>query len=184
MNGLSGTRRLARPVRLLLAPQLGSDIDGAWWPHTASVGAELPELIERLHAPLGEIVDIAINWSPTEGSVDFDSIISGARTVDSPGPRRPRLMKVEGRGTCANLLVVPYMTSANLGAMVMRCAAGLPAVHADRGSQLWETARTVMSVARGESAIWAGRLRSPQSSKARPTINGSGSPTTSSSLSS
>ena len=51
---------MARPVRLLLCRQLGADIDGAWWPHTASVAAELPELIGVLHAPLGEIVDGAI----------------------------------------------------------------------------------------------------------------------------
>jgi hypothetical protein len=175
---------MARPVRLLLAGHLGADIDGAWWPHTGSVAAELPELIGVLHAPLGEIVDISINWSTTEGPVDFDSIITGARTMDRPGPRRPRLMKVDGRDSSANLLVVPYMTAPNLGAMVMRCAAGLPAEHADRGSQLWETARTVMSVARAESAMWAGRLRGAQSSKARPTMSASGSPTTSSSFSS
>lgn len=177
MNGLSGTRRLARPVRLVLAGSLGADIDGAWWPHTSSVAAELPELIGVLHAPLGEIVDIGINWSPTEGPVDLDAIVTGARSIDRPGPRRPRLMKVEGRDACAKLLVVPYMTSPTLGAMVMRCAAGLPAVHADRGTQLWETARCVMSFARAESAMWAGRLR--QSSGARPTISESGSPTTS-----
>lgn len=156
---------MARPVRLVLARQLGAEIDGAWWPHTASVASELPELIGVLHAPLGEIVDIAINWSPTEGPVDLDSIVSGARTIDRPGPRRPRLMLVKGRGTCAKLLVVPYMTSANLGAMVMRSAAGLPASHADRDSQLWETARNVMSVAKAESAMWAGRVRDEASAK-------------------
>jgi hypothetical protein len=149
---------MARPVRLLLSRRLGADIDGAWWPHTASVASELPELIGVLHAPLGEIVDICINWSPTEGPVDLDSIVTGARTIDRPGPRRPRLMVVEGRTTTAKLLVVPYMTSANLGAMVMRCAAGLPAAHADRDSQLWQTAQNVMSVAKAESAIWVGRL--------------------------
>jgi len=156
---------MARPVRLLLARQLGADIDGAWWPHTASVASELPELIGLLHAPLGEIVDIGINWSPTEGPVDLDSIVTGARTIDRPGPRRPRLMVVEGRDACARLLVVPYMTSPNLGAMVMRCAAGLPPSHADRDSQLWETARSVMSVAKAESALWAGRMRDEVSAK-------------------
>jgi hypothetical protein len=150
---------MARPVRLVIASQLGSDIDGAWWPHTASVASELPELIGVLHASLGEVVDIGINWSPTEGPVDLDSIVTGARTIDRPGPRRPRLMNVEGRDACAKLLVVPYMTSPNLGAMVLRCAAGLPASHADRGTTLWETAHNVMGVAKAESAMWAGRLR-------------------------
>ncbi len=159
MNGLSGTRRVARPVRLLLARQLGADIDGAWWPHSASVASELPELIGVLHAPLGEIVDIGINWSPTEGPVDLESIVTGARVIDRPGPRRPRLMMVQGRTACANLLVVPYMTSQNLGATVMRCAAGLSACLEDRDSKHWDTANSVMTVAKAESATWSGRLR-------------------------
>ena len=165
MNGLSGTRRVARPVRLVLARQLGADIDGAWWPHSASVASELPELIGVLHAALGEIVDICINWSPTEGPVDLDSIVSGARTIDRPGPRRPRLMVVEGRSASAKLLVVPYMTSPNLGSMVMRCAAGLPASHTDRDSKPWETAHNVMSVAKAESAMWALRVRDEAAAK-------------------
>ena len=88
---------MARPVRLVLARELGTEIDGAWWPHTASVASELPELIGVLHAPLGEIIDICINWSPTEGPVDLESIVGNARTIAKAGPRRPRLMLVKGR---------------------------------------------------------------------------------------
>ena len=146
---------MARPVRLVLASQLGSDIDGAWWPHTASVASELPELIGVLHASLGEIVDIGINWSPTEGPVGprFDR---HRRSDDRPaGPTTSSPDEGRGKDACAKLLVVPYMTSPNLGAMVMRCAAGLPAAHADRGTTLWETAHNVMGVAKAESAIWA-----------------------------
>ena len=149
---------MARPVRLVLARELGSEIDGAWWPHTASVASELPELIGVLHAPLGEIIDICINWSPTEGPVDLESIVGTSRTINRTGSRRPRLMLVKGRRTCVTLLVVPYMTSPNLGAMVMRGAAGLTAPHADRDSQLWETARSVTSIAKAESATWAQRM--------------------------
>jgi hypothetical protein len=46
MNGMKGPRRSARPARIALATLLGGDIDGAWWPHTASVAGELLELIE------------------------------------------------------------------------------------------------------------------------------------------
>ena len=145
-------------MRLVLARQLGTDIDGAWWPHTASVASELPELIGVLHAPLGEIIDIAINWSPTDGPVELDSIVTGARAIDRPGPRRPRLMVVKGRRAHATLLVVPHMTSPNRGAMVIRAAVGLPTVETQRDSQLWETAHSVISIARAESAMWTAHM--------------------------
>ena len=156
---MTGTRRLARPVRLSLAPELGADIHGAWWLHTASVARELPELIGALHTPLGEIVDICINWSATDGPLDLNAIVTGARSIDRPGPRRPRLMVVEGRVDCAKLLVVPYMTSVALGAMVMRCAAGLPDLYSDRDSQMLKIAHGVMGVAKAESANWTCTMR-------------------------
>jgi hypothetical protein len=46
-----GARRLVRPVRIALAFELGGDLDGAWWPHTASIARELPGLIGALHRP-------------------------------------------------------------------------------------------------------------------------------------
>ncbi|WP_435405165.1 DUF5994 family protein [Mycolicibacterium houstonense] len=79
MNGLTGARRLASPVRIALADQLGADIDGAWWPHTASVAGELPELVGALHPSLGEVVDIRINWSAAEGQLDLNTIVTGNR---------------------------------------------------------------------------------------------------------
>ena len=124
---------MARPVRLLMAPALGGDIDGAWWPYTGSVAQELPELIESLHKPLGEIVDICI--------------------------RRPRLMFVDGKDGCAKLLVVPHMTSAGLGSLVMRCAAAMPADGLERNDQYLATADLVVRTAQVESANWAVRMR-------------------------
>jgi hypothetical protein len=41
-------RRLSSPVRFTLAAELGGSLDGAWWPHTASIGRELPDLIDAL----------------------------------------------------------------------------------------------------------------------------------------
>jgi hypothetical protein len=46
------------------------------------VAGELPELIEALHRPLGEIIDIGINWSASEGLPDLNSISYG-RQVDA-----------------------------------------------------------------------------------------------------
>lgn len=159
MNGLTGSRRVARPVRVALATTLGGDIDGAWWPHTASVAQELPELIGSLHKPLGEIVDICINWSATEGPLDLESLVTGTRSLVAAKPRRPRLMVVDGRGACARLLVLPHMTGPALGALVMRCAAAMPVDGPERVSPLFETAELVIRTAQVESAKWAVRLR-------------------------
>jgi len=158
MNGMTGTRRLARPVRLALAGQLGADIDGAWWPYTASVADELPQLIGALHKPLGEIVDICINWSATQGARELYETIAGGKSMRGGHPGRQRLMVVEGRRGCVNLLVVPHMTSQALGVMVMRCAAARSFSGAERGTQLFEIADCVMRAAQLESASWTRRM--------------------------
>jgi hypothetical protein len=159
VNGLTGSRRVARPVRLSLARTLGGDIDGAWWPHTSSVAHELPELIGCLHKPLGEIVDICINWSATEGALDLESIVTRTRGRVASKARPPRLMVVDGRGACAKLLVLPHLTSQVLGGLVMRCAAAMPVDGSQRQGRLYETAELVMRTAEVESAKWTAHLR-------------------------
>jgi hypothetical protein len=159
MNGLTGTRRSARPVRLALAGKLGADIDGAWWPYTSSVADELPQLIGALHEPLGEIVDICINWSATQGPRQLYETTSGARSMRDGHPGRQRLMVIEGRDALANLLVVPHMTSQALGIIVMRCAAARSFSNAERDTELFAIADCVMRAAQLESASWTRRRR-------------------------
>jgi Family of unknown function (DUF5994) len=158
MNGISGARRLARPVRLALAQQLGADIDGAWWPYTASLSDELPGLIEALHRPLGEIVDICINWSVTEGPRELYEMASSAPSLRSGHRKHQRLMAVGGRLGFAKLLVVPHMTSQELGAMMMRFAAARPVSDSQRDSQLFEICDCVMRAAQIESASWTSQM--------------------------
>ena len=159
MNGMTGTRRLARPVRLALARQLGADIDGAWWPYAASVADELPQLIGALHKPLGEVVDICINWTSTQGARELYETVAGTGAMRGGHPGRQRLMVVEGRRGCANLLVVPHMTSQALGLMVMRCAAARSFSNTERDTELYEIADCVMRAAQLESASWTRRMR-------------------------
>lgn len=161
MNGLARSRRASRPVRVTLGGELGREIDGAWWPHTGSVAAELPELVGALHRPLGEILDIRINWSVTEGQLDLESIVTGARLM-RPGDacRRPRLMAVVGRLASAKLLVIPSMTSQALGLMMLRTAAGLPTSGGTGDARLFETARVVMRLAEAESTKWCDPITS------------------------
>ena len=84
-------------------------IDGAWWPHTASVSNELPELIERLQPHLGVVENIRINWSATKGPLGFTDMWSRVATSDHPG-QAPRLMAVSGRTAATRLLVIPHLT--------------------------------------------------------------------------
>ncbi|MGZ6779474.1 MAG: DUF5994 family protein [Mycobacterium sp.] len=156
---------MARPVRLALAPQLGGDIDGAWWPYSNSVAQELPGLIECLHKPLGEILDICINWAITEGALDLETLVTGSRTPAPTKYRQPRLMFVDGRVASAKLLVVPHMTSADLGGLVMRCAAAMPVVGQERDGRAFQTADTVIRTAQVESANWTARMREESAAK-------------------
>lgn len=156
---MTGARRLARPVRLVLAPELGSALDGAWWPYTGSVAGELSGLIEALHKPLGEIVDLRVNWSATEGALDFDSILNGVGSKKHTPRRRHRLMAVVGRTASAKLLVLPHMTTPVLGVMVMRAAAGRP-LDAQQDGQWRTSAREVVSDAQAQSLLWTKQLSS------------------------
>ena len=167
VNGMRGARRSARPVRIALATRLGGDIDGAWWPHTASVAGELPDLVEVLHRPLGEIIDISINWSSTEGTPDLNSMTS--RAISMPGwhARPQRLMVITGRRARAKLLVVPHMTTPDLGVMVLRRAAAMPIPGAQQDTPMFHTADFVVRAAQAESASWANRTLNAQAAAGR-----------------
>jgi Family of unknown function (DUF5994) len=154
VNGSAGARRCARPVRITLARVLGGDIDGAWWPHSASVAAELPQLIGVLHRPLGEIVDIKINWSTTDAAPDLDSMGHDALSMPGSRQRRQRLMVINGTRGRVKLLVIPHLTMPALGLMVLRRAADLPVSDARQASRIFETANRIMRAAQAQSALW------------------------------
>ena len=127
---LSG-RRLSSPVRFTLASELGDSLDGAWWPHTASIARELPDLIEALREPLGQIVDIGLNWSPLEGVPDLD-LLNRRGVAATPGreTRRFRVMTL----------------------MLLRQAADLPVMYAHQHTSAFETAGVIVAAARGQDA--------------------------------
>jgi Family of unknown function (DUF5994) len=160
MNRAVHGRRLASPVRLALASDLGASLDGAWWPHTASVADELPELVATLSARLGEIIAMSINWSACEGSPDFDALNRYVGRSDSGGVIiHHRLMRVTGRTACTSLLVVPCRTSNVLAIMVLRQAATLPITPMERDTREFRIGEYIVHTARAESAVCAQRLR-------------------------
>ena len=159
MNRAVCGRRLASPVRLSLAVELGEGLDGAWWPHTASVARELPELIGALSGRLGEIFDISINWSSLEGCPELDTVKRASMANPIWVTSHHRLMMITGSQCSANLLVVPCRTSSAVAVMVLRRAAALDIVHAERDSEAFRIADDVVRAARAESKLCAQRLR-------------------------
>jgi hypothetical protein len=146
-------RRLSSPVRFTLASALGDGLDGAWWPHTASIARELPDLIDALCERLGQIIDIGLNWSPLEGVPDLD-LLNRRGVAATPGreTRRFRVMTLTGSNARANLLVVPCRTSTALAIMLLRLAADLPVMYAHQHTPAFETAGAIVTAARGQDA--------------------------------
>src|SRR6201990_98185 len=94
MNRAACARPLPSPVRVTLAGELGNGLDGAWWPHTASVARELPDLIGALSARLGEILHISVNWSSLEGCPDFDAVKRASTANPAGVASHQRLMMI------------------------------------------------------------------------------------------
>ncbi|MDP9165045.1 MAG: DUF5994 family protein [Actinomycetota bacterium] len=143
-GGMTGptARRTASPVRLTLCEQLGRRVDGAWWPHSNRLARELPELVGVLHARLGEVVDISVNWSLSENLPDLNS-----RHWQN---KHQHLMALTGRDASANLLIIPSLTPGTLAALLLRIAAGLPLSAAHQNTPLFRTAAEIVDAARGE----------------------------------
>lgn len=153
LDSALSSRRSASPVRLTLASQVGEELDGAWWPHTASIARELPELIDALRRPLGEVLDIDVNWSSLEGGPDLDSLNRRSLpTLVGQETRQQRVMTITGSSARTNLLVVPWRTSTALAVMVLRQAASLPILPAHIDTQAFRTADNIVRAARAESA--------------------------------
>lgn len=165
---MTGTRRSARPIRIAMAARPGADIDGAWWPQTASMVNELPGLIAALQPRVGEITNISINWSVTDGSPDLDSMTTASMSRPGWRDRSQRLMIVTGRLARVTLLVVPHLTTAGLGLMLLRRAAELPIPLAQQEDPDFVTADYIVRAARTQSASWAGRMADAQVGESRP----------------
>ncbi|WP_277396038.1 DUF5994 family protein [Mycobacterium camsae] len=159
MNRTQHGRRLASPVRLTLAVQLGGPVDGAWWPHSASIAGELPELIEVLSPRLGQVVAINVNWTSLQASPDLDALCGAQAAVPGAAATRQRLMVVSGSHACANILVVPCRTSSALALMLLRQAADLPLTQSELASQAFRSGDHIVRAARAESESFDGRLR-------------------------
>ena len=138
----------ANPLRVTLARELGHEIDGAWWPRTAQIAGELPDLVALLGTRLGKIIRINANWSSLRRPPDLNWL----------GWQRKRqyIMTISGYNAQANLLIVPHSTHSTLAILVLRQAADLPIDSTHRDSELFCAANSVLSAARLQHASLIG----------------------------
>jgi hypothetical protein len=140
----AGGRRRAAPVRLSVMSELGHDIDGAWWPGTDRIGAELPDLVVAISARLGEVTRITVNWPPLQRPPDLN--------WHGWQHKHQHVMTIDSWAARANLLIIPYSTNGTLALMMLRLAANLPIEPATRDTPPFRTAGAILSAAQQQRA--------------------------------
>jgi hypothetical protein len=106
------------------APQSGY-VDGAWWPHSMDLAAELPDLLSVLSVRLGPIGRVIYNvneWVKTQ-----TKLVAGGRTVRLDGYLRQPVSTIELLGLNSGkilLLVIPPHVDAAKAHAIMMAAAG------------------------------------------------------------
>jgi hypothetical protein len=105
------------------APQSGH-VDGAWWPRSDDLAAELPDLLAVLSVRLGRIDRVLYNLN--EWATPSRKLATGGRLVRLDGYRRQPTNTIEVLGLYGNrivLLVVPPYTDPDLAHEAMMTAA-------------------------------------------------------------
>ncbi|GAT84684.1 hypothetical protein STXM2123_5385 [Streptomyces sp. F-3] len=103
-------------------------IDGAWWPHTFDLLAELPQLLSDLPESWGRIDSVLVNsalWTGAPGRLLVrNHVVRLHRTTSAHAPSTIVLM-ASGQGRRDLLVVPPDATEQTAAALLS--AAGLPA---------------------------------------------------------
>ncbi len=105
------------------APQSGY-VDGAWWPHSDDLTAELPDLLAVLAVRLGRIDRLLSNLDAW--AIAPRRLVTGGRGVRLDGYRRQSVNTIEFLGLDGDrltLLVVPVRTDSNDAHTTMMTAA-------------------------------------------------------------
>ncbi|EFL16131.1 DUF5994 family protein [Streptomyces sp. C] len=121
----AGTHAPVRPARLSLTPNttLAGQLDGAWWPYSRDLEAELPALAAALDEPWGRITRVSVNpisWPVIPRTVRFDGRTVHVGWFTEQGPDKLILLSYTvGRW---DLLVVPPETGPAAAARLMSAA--------------------------------------------------------------
>lgn len=105
------------------APATGY-VDGAWWPHSDDLSAELPDLLAVLSVRLGDVSRVMYNrseWATAPRKLRVDDQVVRLDGYD----RQPvnTLGVVDAAGANINLLVIPAQTSPDDAHHVLMAAA-------------------------------------------------------------
>jgi hypothetical protein len=146
-------RDSSSPVRFTLGSNLACGLDGAWWPYSVSIARELSGLTTALREPLGEVIDVGVNWTPLQGVTDLDLFHRrGGPALPGAAAAHLRVMTITGTRARANLLVVPCGTSIGLAVMLLREAADLPVLYTHQHTRAHDAACVIVSAARAQVA--------------------------------
>ncbi|MEY9992936.1 hypothetical protein ABIE67_004968 [Streptomyces sp. V4I8] len=113
-------------VRLRLAPHstLPRRLDGAWWPRSYDLLAELPSLLAALPRTWGHIASATVNsaaWSAAPGRILVCNQVVRLRRAVAPHAPNTVVLLAPGHGR-RDLLVVPPDTTAEEAGPVMTAA--------------------------------------------------------------
>ncbi|GGS60646.1 DUF5994 family protein [Streptomyces violaceus] len=114
-------------LRLRLAPRSGMPrpIDGAWWPRSYDLLAELPSLLAGLPRAWGQITSVTVNgavWFAVPGRMlVFNQVVRLHRALTASAPHTIVLL-APGRGRW-DLMVVPPETAEGAAEPLMAAAA-------------------------------------------------------------
>ncbi|RPF34633.1 DUF5994 family protein [Streptomyces sp. TLI_185] len=115
-------------LRLRLAPRgdLQRTIDGAWWPHSYDLLAELPRLLAGLPRAWGHITSVTVNgatWSAGPGRMLVaNQVVRLRRNLTASAPQTIVLL-TPGQGRW-DLVVLPPDTTEEAAEPLMATAAG------------------------------------------------------------
>ncbi|MFE9404963.1 DUF5994 family protein [Streptomyces sp. NPDC006530] len=113
------------PARLSLTPKttLAGQLDGAWWPYSRDLEAELPPLVAALEEPWGRVTRVTVNptrWPVVPHTVAVDEhVLHVGRFTEQDPDKLILLSYTVGRW---DLLVVPPETSPAAAARLMDAA--------------------------------------------------------------
>ncbi|TCR24840.1 DUF5994 family protein [Streptomyces sp. BK205] len=117
-------------LRLRLAPRadLPRPIDGAWWPRSYDLLAELPRLLAGLPREWGHVTSVTVNaatWSAAPGRILVSNQVVRLRRNPAESAPQTVVLLAPGQGRW-DLLVVPPDTSEQAAEPLMAAAAGIP----------------------------------------------------------